>query len=426
MADLSLLSKIGKVEEFKKNQVLFMQYESGSCMYLVLTGSFGVYIDSFADFPMRVAGINTPGAFFGEMAVIDGSHRSASIIAEEDSKALAIDKAHFEDLLKKSPEVTDGILSLLNTRATTMAQSVRKCGMDVPEPPPQLKKLEAGNIKQKHAAMVLLAGRIRELNNMMTSIDADEVIREDILKGQVTLLPKGHIRYNIEDEEDDKRPVGNKKSVCPYCRLNFEAPVPLFSYLVRKETTLEQRIIYENINILWYTNVVCPNCNYTDIYREFSKLDTTRVRPKFNGNQFENTEGFTGYIIPNRHTLDEVLLSYYQNIECLKRTSGDPLRLGKAWLKLYWVYSDCGDNKNKEKAARKAIRSYSAYKEKTANRIATEDHMKLNIVLAELSIAVGDNESALEYYKENSKIGRFNSDALLQQSLQRYGEIKNA
>jgi hypothetical protein len=423
MADLTLLSKLGKVMSFEKDQVLFMQYEPGDCMYLVLTGAFGVYIDSFTDFPMRVAGIDTPGAFFGEMAVIDGSPRSASIIAEENSNALVIDKEHFEELLTNSPEVADGILNLLVSRADTMAQNVRKCGLEAPDLPAQIRAQKAGDIKMKHMAMVLLAGRIRELNQMIISADTDETIKEAVLKGPVALLPKGHIRYDIEDENDNSIMVGMKKSVCPYCRMSFEAPVPLFSHIKHKETTLEQRIIYKDFNILWYTNVVCPNCNYTDTYREFSKLEATLVKPKYKGNQFENMENFTGYKDPRKHTLDEVILSYYQNIECLKRTSGDHLRLGKAWIRLYWIYSDCLDNENKNTAANEAISAYNEFKNGSKNNLGTEDYMKLNIILGELSVAVGNIESAAEYYKENARICKLPDNSLLRQSLQRYSEI---
>ena len=423
MADLALLGKLGRVKSFEKDQVLFMQYEPGDYMYLVLTGAFGVYIDSFTDFPMRVAVSDTPGAFFGEMAVIDGSPRSASIIAEENSNALAIDKEHFAELLTNSPEVADGILSLLSSRADTMTQNVRKCGLEAPVLPSQVKKLIAGDTKMKHMAMVLLAGRIRELNQIIITADTDEMIKEAVLKGPVALLPKGHKRYHIEDENDNSITVGMKKSVCPYCRMSFEAPVPLFSHIKHKETTLEQRMVYKDFNILWYTNVVCPNCNYTDTYREFAKLDATLVKPKYNGNQFENMEGFTGYKDPRKHTLDEVILSYYQNIECLKRTSNDSLRLGKAWIRLYWIYCDCLDNDNKIGAANEAIKAYNDFKDSARNRLGTEDYMKLNIILGELSVAVDNIKSAAEYYKENARICKLPDNPLLRQSMQRYSEI---
>jgi hypothetical protein len=134
-------------------------------------------------------------------------------------------------------------------------------------------------------------------------------------------------------------------------------------------------------------------------------------------------EGFTGYKNPRKRTLDEAILSYYQNIECLKRTSGDSLRLGKAWIRLYWIYGDCLDDKNKHKAANEAILAYNDFKNHGRSRLGTEDYMKLNIILGELSVAIGNLESAAEFYKDNAQTCRLPDNPLLRQSLQRYSEI---
>ena len=121
MADIALLSKIGKVTPFDKNQVVFMQNDPGEQMYLALSGSFGVYINSFTDFPVRVAGIQN-GLFFGEMSVIDGWPRSATIISEEDGRALIIDRAHFEQLLTADQTIAAGILHTLNDSPANAVQ----------------------------------------------------------------------------------------------------------------------------------------------------------------------------------------------------------------------------------------------------------------------------------------------------------------
>ena len=424
MADLELLSKIGKVQSFEKNQTVFMQYEPGDCMYLVLAGEFGVYIDSFTDFPACISKINKPGAFFGEMSVIDGSPRSASIIAEAPSKALVIAKKHFYELLTKSPEVAEGILDLLNSRAEAMAEKMNKIGMKVPTLPDKLITLEKGDIKMKHMAMVLLARRIRDLNKKLMVDDTDKQLKEVALKEPVTLLPPGHIRYDSEDENDNKQLLQNKKVVCPYCNTEEHAYIPWLTKLISKETTIEMRTIYRAFNILWYTNIVCPICNYTDTYQEFTKLNPTGRKPKHDWNHFENTEGFSGYKNPQKRTLEEVILSYYLCIECLKHTTNDPLRLGKAWLKLYWVYGDCGDSEFMKKAAKEAVQCYGEYLNEMKNRITIDEEMKLNILIGELSYSMGDLEAAIEYHKRNASKGTYIVNNQLKQSRKRYGELK--
>ena len=424
MADLELLSKIGKVQSFEKNQTVFMQNEPGDCMYLVLAGGFGVYVDSFTGFPTRIAKINKPGAFFGEMSVIDGSPRSASIIAEAPSKALVIGKKHLFELLTKSPDVAEGILSLLNSRAESMAEKMSKIGMEVPPLPNNLTALELGDIKMKHTAMVLLAKRIRDFNKKLMIGDADEQLKEVVLKEPVNLLPPGHIRYDKEDANNNKPLLQSKKVVCPYCNSEEDAYIPWLTKLINKETTVEMRTIYKNFDILWYTNIVCPNCNYTDTYHEFTKLYPTGRKAKYIWSHFENTEGFKGFKDPYKFTLDEVLLSYYLSIECLKRTSNDLLRLGRAWLKLYWIYGDNDDVEHKNKAAKEAVQCYSTYLEDMRRRITTDEEMNINILLGELSYSLGDIEAAMEYYKANISRGTHMMNNQFKQSRKRYGELK--
>jgi CRP-like cAMP-binding protein len=82
MADLSLYRNIGKFKFYKPDEIVFLQNEIGDEMYVVAKGRFGVYINSFTDFPTKVAGITEDG-FFGEMSAIDGWMRSATVISEE-------------------------------------------------------------------------------------------------------------------------------------------------------------------------------------------------------------------------------------------------------------------------------------------------------------------------------------------------------
>jgi CRP-like cAMP-binding protein len=62
---------------------------------------------------------------FGEMAMIDGSARSADAVAVEDSKILAIDKKRFEFLITETPYFARTVLKVLvdRLRSSTTATS---------------------------------------------------------------------------------------------------------------------------------------------------------------------------------------------------------------------------------------------------------------------------------------------------------------
>jgi CRP/FNR family transcriptional regulator, cyclic AMP receptor protein len=57
-----------------------------------------------------------PGEFFGEMALLDGRPRSASVIATEDTQCLVLHRWDFLRELRKSPDIAVAMLSVLSGR----------------------------------------------------------------------------------------------------------------------------------------------------------------------------------------------------------------------------------------------------------------------------------------------------------------------
>jgi uncharacterized protein (DUF2225 family) len=362
--------------------------------------------------------------FFGEMSVIDGWPRSATIISEEKGHAFAIESKDFEQLLQGSPEIEAAILKTLIERVASTTEAARNAGVAVTELPSHLQDPKPSSIKEMHQIMVQLAQRIRELNDLLAAGEEVSTPIEPMSKGAITLLPQMYTLFNIEDQNDNSEYLTHKNTICPYCRMQFEASIPLFSRLTSKETTLDQRMIFENFDILWYTNIVCPNCNFTDTYQEYTRLNEASEKPLYTGNQFENAEGFTGFAETLNHTLDEVILSYYLNIECLKRSSGDPLRMAKAWLKLYWFYSDYNNKTLMKQSAEEARTLYVNYLELKGERLGVEDKMRVYAILGELSVSLEEYEKALNHFLKNTVIGKALDNELFRQSKERYEGIK--
>src|SRR5690606_10973093 len=57
-----------------------------------------------------------PGAFFGEMALLNGSTRSANVIALDFSKFLTLSRRDFLRFLKRYPSLRDPIVALAKER----------------------------------------------------------------------------------------------------------------------------------------------------------------------------------------------------------------------------------------------------------------------------------------------------------------------
>jgi len=69
-----------------------------------------------------------PGAFFGEMSLLDGGPRSATIVAETPVRLLVISRRHFSVLLKDVPGLTQSLLMTLSRRVRQVEKSAERMG----------------------------------------------------------------------------------------------------------------------------------------------------------------------------------------------------------------------------------------------------------------------------------------------------------
>ena len=66
----------------------------------------------------------TPGGYFGEMSLLDGGARSATVVAETPMRLLVIKRRDFSTLLREAPELTQSILATLSRRVRQAEQAL--------------------------------------------------------------------------------------------------------------------------------------------------------------------------------------------------------------------------------------------------------------------------------------------------------------
>jgi len=92
------------VKWYRKSEVIFSESSPGKDMYIVYSGRVGLYAQSTRGHRKLLA-IMKAGDFFGEMALVDDSPRSATAIAEEENtQLLVLDKNKFTYLLRHQPD----------------------------------------------------------------------------------------------------------------------------------------------------------------------------------------------------------------------------------------------------------------------------------------------------------------------------------
>jgi CRP/FNR family cyclic AMP-dependent transcriptional regulator len=107
-------------QSYRKSEVIFEEGSTGSEMYLIHSGrvQLSVRQDGTEQKPLVVLG---PGDFFGEMALVDDSPRSATASAVEDNTELiVIDRARFLFMVRQQPEFALSLMHTLCQRLRSM------------------------------------------------------------------------------------------------------------------------------------------------------------------------------------------------------------------------------------------------------------------------------------------------------------------
>jgi CRP-like cAMP-binding protein len=95
---------------YNRGDVIFREGDAGEEMFAVQQGWVDLSVGG------NVVETVAPGGIFGEMSLIDGAPRSATAVAGEGCRVVAIDAKRFDRLTKDTPDFTLSVLRVLSHR----------------------------------------------------------------------------------------------------------------------------------------------------------------------------------------------------------------------------------------------------------------------------------------------------------------------
>lgn len=113
--DLKSLAKYTKFKTYKNREVVCHRGDPGSQMFLIVSGRVGLYTDSDEGKELGFGFLNQ-GDVFGEIALLDGGVRTATVKAIDITTLLVIEKRDFLPFLEKKPKVSIQLLSTMASR----------------------------------------------------------------------------------------------------------------------------------------------------------------------------------------------------------------------------------------------------------------------------------------------------------------------
>lgn len=99
---------------FAAGEAIVRQGADGDSMFVVLTGRVRVVLEPSG----QELAVIAAGGFFGEMSMLTGEPRTATVRAVEDALVLEITAAHFRELAAGNPALLDHISTVVSSRRT--------------------------------------------------------------------------------------------------------------------------------------------------------------------------------------------------------------------------------------------------------------------------------------------------------------------
>lgn len=116
--ELRRVAELSRIVEVPAGTAVTQMGEPGDSFFLIIDGTVTVRT------PLGAASQLQPGDFFGEMSLLDGEPRSATIVATTDLRLLIVDRLHFWRLLEETPDLVRRILTILSRRVRRLEQTV--------------------------------------------------------------------------------------------------------------------------------------------------------------------------------------------------------------------------------------------------------------------------------------------------------------
>jgi CRP/FNR family transcriptional regulator, cyclic AMP receptor protein len=122
MRDLAMVDSLMHERAYLAEEIIFDEGEEGQGLFLVLSGRVKIVLPDDANNMLLELG---PGAFFGEVALLDQSVRTAQARAIEDSQIVVLFRAEFYSLLETHSSIASRIsFQLARVLAARLRQAV--------------------------------------------------------------------------------------------------------------------------------------------------------------------------------------------------------------------------------------------------------------------------------------------------------------
>jgi CRP-like cAMP-binding protein len=120
-AHLRVLARVATMRKCKPREIVIRQNEPGDSLFIIAAGFFNVNV-SGPDGGTRALGVMGPCEMFGELSLVDGAPRSATVVAHTRGELACIHREPFLERLAKSPSLALAVMQILARRIRRLTE----------------------------------------------------------------------------------------------------------------------------------------------------------------------------------------------------------------------------------------------------------------------------------------------------------------
>jgi len=122
------IAQVGIRKSFKKESIILMEEDESGSLFIIAKGKVKVTRTS-SDGREVILNILSDSDIFGEMSLIDGLTRSATVIALEPSELFIIQRNQFLEFLKEHPEISIAVMQELSKRLRSADMQIKSLSL---------------------------------------------------------------------------------------------------------------------------------------------------------------------------------------------------------------------------------------------------------------------------------------------------------
>jgi CRP/FNR family cyclic AMP-dependent transcriptional regulator len=126
--ELKVLEQHATIRTFPRNTVIINEGEEASTLYVIHSGQVKVFLSN-EEGKEIIVNTQGPGEHFGELALIDSTPRSASVMTIEKTRLASISKTDFSKILSEHSDISLKLIENLAARVRVLSESVKNLAL---------------------------------------------------------------------------------------------------------------------------------------------------------------------------------------------------------------------------------------------------------------------------------------------------------